>query len=266
MKKLIFFDIDGTIITDGPGEHIIPGSFPETLSALQKNGHLCFINTGRAFSEVDDVIRRLPFDGYICGCGTYIEYKGKTLYSYTIPFETGNEILRSLNDCHLSWLLEGTRHVYYSSLPYQTRIQEFKDEHSRMIPEAFRIITPEQERDIEFDKFCICLDKNHQFDKFYEQYKGILTFIDRKGGFYEIVPKGHSKASGIAFLENYNRVRYEDTISNGDSANDLPMLEYTGVSIAKGNSSSEVFDIADYVTDYVMEDGIYHGMNHLGLI
>ncbi len=266
MKKLIFFDIDGTIITDGPGEHIIPGSFPETLSALQKNGHLCFINTGRAFSEVDDVIRRLPFDGYICGCGTYIEYKGKTLYSYTIPFETGNEILRSLNDCHLSWLLEGTRHVYYSSLPYQTRIQEFKDEHSRMIPEAFRIITPEQERDIEFDKFCICLDKNHQFDKFYEQYKGILTFIDRKGGFYEIVPKGHSKASGIAFLENYFGVPREDTISIGDSANDLPMLEYTGFSIAMGNSSSEVFDIADYVTDSVMEDGIYHAMKHLGLI
>ncbi len=266
MKKLIFFDIDGTIITDGPGEHIIPGSFPETLSALQKNGHLCFINTGRAFSEVDDVIRRLPFDGYICGCGTYIEYKGKTLYSYTIPFETGNEILRSLNDCHLSWLLEGTRHVYYSSLPYQTRIQEFKDEHSQMIPEAFRIITPEQERDIEFDKFCICLDKNHQFDKFYEQYKGILTFIDRKGGFYEIVPKGHSKASGIAFLENYFGVPREDTISIGDSANDLPMLEYTGFSIAMGNSSSEVFDIADYVTDSVMEDGIYHAMKHLGLI
>ena len=266
MKKLIFFDIDGTIITDGPGEHIIPGSFPETLSALQKNGHLCFINTGRAFSEVDYVIRRLPFDGYICGCGTYIEYKGKTLYSYTIPFETGNEILRSLNDCHLSWLLEGTRHVYYSSLPYQTRIQEFKDEHSRMIPEAFRIITPEQERDIEFDKFCICLDKNHQFDKFYEQYKGILTFIDRKGGFYEIVPKGHSKASGIAFLENYFGVPREDTISIGDSANDLPMLEYTGFSIAMGNSSSEVFDIADYVTDSVMEDGIYHAMKHLGLI
>jgi len=266
MKKLIFFDIDGTIITDGPGEHIIPKSFPETLSALQKNGHLCFINTGRAFSEVDDVIRCLPFDGYICGCGTYIEYKGKTLYSYTIPFETGNEILRSLNNCHLSWLLEGTKHVYYSSLPYQTRIREFKEEHRRIIPEAFRIITPEQEKDIEFDKFCICLDKDHQFDKFYEQYKGILTFIDRKGGFYEIVPKGHSKASGIAFLENYFGVPREDTISIGDSANDLPMLEYTGFSIAMGNSSGEVFDIVDYITDSVMEDGIYHAMKHLNLI
>ena len=191
MKKLIFFDIDGTIITDGPGEHIIPDSFPKTLSALRENGHLCFINTGRAFAEIDTIIRCLPFDGYICGCGTYIEYKGRTLYSYTIPFETGNKILQSLNECHLEWLLEGTKHVYYSSLPYQTRIQEFKAEHKQVIPEAIQIVEPEQEKNLEFDKFCVCLGKNHQFDTFYNQYNGILTFIDRKHCFYEIIPKGH---------------------------------------------------------------------------
>ena len=72
MKKLIFFDIDGTLITDGPGEHLIPGSLPRTLNALQENGHLCFINTGRALAEIDSVIRSLPFNGYVCGCGTYI--------------------------------------------------------------------------------------------------------------------------------------------------------------------------------------------------
>ena len=155
MKKLIFFDIDGTLITDGPGEHLIPGSLPRTLNALQENGHLCFINTGRALAEIDSVIRSLPFNGYVCGCGTYIAYRGKTLYSYTIPFPTGNEILNSLKECHLEWLLEGTNHVYYSSIPYQTRIQEFKLEHKQTIPEAFRLIEPHQEKDLEFDKFCI---------------------------------------------------------------------------------------------------------------
>ena len=189
MKKLIFFDIDGTLITDGPGEHLIPGSLPRTLNALQENGHLCFINTGRALAEIDSVIRSLPFNGYVCGCGTYIAYRGKTLYSYTIPFPTGNEILNSLKECHLEWLLEGTNHVYYSS-----------------------------------------------------------------------------KASGIAFLENYFGIPNDDTISIGDSTNDLPMLEYTGYSIAMGNSSSELFEVADYVTGSVMEDGVYHAMKHLKLI
>ncbi len=266
MKKLIFFDIDGTLITDGPGEHLIPGSLPRTLNALQENGHLCFINTGRALAEIDSVIRSLPFNGYVCGCGTYIAYRGKTLYSYTIPFPTGNEILNSLKECHLEWLLEGTNHVYYSSIPYQTRIQEFKLEHKQTIPEAFRLIEPHQEKDLEFDKFCICLGENHQFDKFYNQYKGILSFIDRKHCFYEVVPKGHSKASGIAFLENYFGIPNDDTISIGDSTNDLPMLEYTGYSIAMGNSSSELFEVADYITGSVMEDGVYHAMKHLKLI
>ena len=48
MKKLILFDIDGTIVTEGYQGRIIPDSFYETLHALQKKGHLCFINTGRA--------------------------------------------------------------------------------------------------------------------------------------------------------------------------------------------------------------------------
>lgn len=266
MRKLIFFDIDGTIITEGTQERIIPDSLKETLRTLQKNGHLCFINTGRAFSEVDNIIRNLQFDGYICGCGTYIEYQGKKLYSHTIPFDLGNEILSSLKECQLEWLLEGTNYVYYSSRPYQTHIGDFKKEHKLLIPEAFQLISPQQEKNLVFDKFCICLGKEHQFETFFNRYKNILTFIDRKHGFYEIIPQGHSKASGIAFLESYFNIPHADTIAIGDSTNDLPMLEYANYSIAMGNSAKELFEIADYVTGSVTEDGIYHAMKHLQLI
>lgn len=266
MRKLIFFDIDGTIITEGTSDRMIPDSLPKTLHALQKNGHLCFINTGRAFAEVDTVIRALPFDGYICGCGTYIEHHGKELYSHTIPFDLGNELLSSLRECRLEWLLEGKENVYYSSHDYHTHIGDFKKEHALLIPEAFHTISPEEENNLTFDKFCICLGQNHQFENFYNRYQDILTFIDRKHGFYEIVPKGHSKASGIAFLEAYFEIPHEDTIAIGDSTNDLPMLEYADYSIAMGNSARELFEIVDYVTDSVMDDGIYHAMQHLQLI
>lgn len=63
MKKLILFDIDGTIVTEGYQGRIIPDSFYETLHALQEKGHLCFINTGRAFSEVGEEIRSLGLMG-----------------------------------------------------------------------------------------------------------------------------------------------------------------------------------------------------------
>lgn len=266
MRKLIFFDIDGTIITEGTEPRIIPDSFPYALHALQKQGHICFINTGRAFCEIEDAIRCLQFDGYVCGCGTYIQYRGDTLYSHTIPYSLGNTILNALENNRLEWLLEGTEHVYYSHLPYHTRIGDFKKDHEKNFPHAFRTVSPGQMHDLPFDKFCICLQEGHRFDAFYRQFQDCLTFIDRKNDFFEIVPKGNSKASGMQFLEDYFQIPHEDTIAIGDSTNDLPMLEYAALSIAMGNGAEELFPIVDYITDSVMEDGILHAMQHLELI
>lgn len=266
MKKLIFFDIDGTVITDDGLKRIIPDSTLNTLHALRKNGHLCFINTGRSLAELDKLIKGLPFDGYVCGCGTYINYLNKQLFSYTIPFDMGNEILKQLHACHLEWILEGTEKIYYSSKPYQTRIGEFKKEHLVLLPDTTCIIPPEETKNLSFDKFCICLGKKHNFEAFHTMFRHNLTFIDRGNGFYEIVPLGYSKASGIAYLESYFHISHEDTIAIGDSTNDLSMLNYAAYSIAMGNSDKELFDVVDYITDSVTDDGIYHAMKHLKLI
>ena len=51
-RKLVFFDIDGTLI-DGP-THQIPHSAVEAIRKLRENGHLAFINTGRVFCNVTD--------------------------------------------------------------------------------------------------------------------------------------------------------------------------------------------------------------------
>ena len=268
MKKMIFFDIDGTIITEGTSyrERFIPQSFIDTLALLQKKGHLCFINTGRSYAEIDPSILALPFDGYICGCGTYILYHKKELFARHMEPSAGNAIIADLENCRLEWLLEGCTSIYYSTAPYKTRIRQFQEEHRVLLPHALQNISPEAPENLDFDKFCICLGDNHDFDSFYQKYKDSLTFIDRGSGFYEIMPQGCSKASGIQFLEEYFQIAHKDTIAIGDSTNDLPMLEYAGISIAMGNGSKEIFSIVDYVTDTVENDGIYQAMKHLELI
>ena len=55
-RKLIFFDIDGTIVTEARDGRIIPDSTRTALRKLQQNGHLCFINTGRALAEIDEPV------------------------------------------------------------------------------------------------------------------------------------------------------------------------------------------------------------------
>lgn len=100
-KKALFFDIDGTILSE------VTGKIPESASAaLQKAhdlGHLLFINTGRTICCLPPMICRLPFSGYLCGCGSYIVYNDEVLTSTQIPKERQAEIIRQvkqqMQDC-----------------------------------------------------------------------------------------------------------------------------------------------------------------------
>ena len=73
-KRIVFFDIDGTLIDDDT--HLIPESAVDAIRQAQKNGHILIVNTGRPNGAMDQCLKDIGFDGYICGGGTYIEYNG----------------------------------------------------------------------------------------------------------------------------------------------------------------------------------------------
>lgn len=266
MKKLIFFDIDGTLVTDDDHYHIIPESTRDTLKRLQQSGHLCFINTGRALSEIEPFILDLSLDGFVCGCGTAIFYHKETLFHQTIPEDLGRKILQDLEDCRLEWLLEGTHDLYYSTNPYTTRIQVFLEEHRAAFPRSFHRTDLSHAGKLNYDKFCICTRPDSNLSHFMDRYSTELDFIDRGNGFYEVVPLGCTKASGIQFLMKYFDIPWKDTIAIGDSSNDLPMLEYAATSIAMGGSQQIVCDASDFVTDPILDDGLRNAFCHFNLI
>lgn len=265
-KKLIFFDIDGTIVTDNGGKRIIPQSTIQAIRTLQSNGHLCFINTGRALTEIDESIRSLQMDGFVCGCGTYIAHQDTVLFHKTIPTSLGNRILKEFEICDLEWVLEGSQNLYFSELPYRTHIGDFKKEFSDVFSIAFDAVAPEDAHDLVFDKFCICAHEQSNVSRFMDSFQDDLSFIDRGNHFFEVIPTGCSKASGIRFLMDHFSIAHEDTLAIGDSTNDLPMLEYAGVSIAMGGSDPVVCQSADIVTAPILEDGLYKAFDFLHLL
>ena len=63
-RKLLFFDIDGTLLAGGiPG--YIPDSTIEALKQAQANGHYIFINSGRTYGFMPEAIKEFPFDGFV---------------------------------------------------------------------------------------------------------------------------------------------------------------------------------------------------------
>ena len=83
MKKLLFFDVDGTI---WDYNNYIPESTVEAIARAKQNGHLCFINSGRSRAFIREKnLLDVGFDGIVSGGGTMIEYEGKVIYRRNFP-------------------------------------------------------------------------------------------------------------------------------------------------------------------------------------
>lgn len=261
-KKILFFDIDGTLLTEGENRYI-PESAKQAIQKAREQGHYAFINTGRCYAELEESLRNLNLDGFVCGCGTYILYHGEVLHHQGIEEKMRREIISDLQDCKLEGLLEGRDCIYYGNYPYKSRMEKIKKEHQKDIPERIA----DMNRGIpDFDKFCFCITERSDFNKFYEKYQSHFTFIDRGDSFYEIVPIQCSKATGMQVIMDYLHISREDTIAFGDSTNDEAMLQFAGQSVLMGRHDAAIAHYGDYVTDRVENDGIEKALKYYGLL
>jgi len=71
-----------------------------------------------------------------------------------------------------------------------------------------------------------------------------------------IVPRGASKATGLAAGLRRLGVRPEAVIAVGDDANDLALLETVGLRVAVGNAIDAVKAVADLVLDLANGEGV----------
>lgn len=260
-KSIIFFDVDGTLLSETT--HLVPESTKTALKKAKENGHLLFINTGRACSNIDSYIKEFDFDGYVCGCGTYIEFKNEVLFSRTLDNSFARDLVKNIRKCRLDGIIESKTATYYDDFIYGPEVREIKDHH---VLKEGHVIKSFDDENIDCDKFVVWYNEKSDFNKFHDIYKEDFEFIHRDVNFYEIVPKGFSKASGIQFLIDKLDIPYENTYALGDSTNDLSMLKYVKNSIAMGNSNPVLFDLVSYVTTDIEEDGIYNALKHYSLI
>ena len=86
------------------------------------------------------------------------------------------------------------------------------------------------------------------------------------GTMIEYTKRGNTKAKGMERLLQALNVPKEETFAIGDSGNDLPMFAMAGTTICMGNGMEIAKQNADFVTDSVLEDGIYNALKHYGLI
>ena len=260
-KKIVFFDIDGTLLDESTGT--IPESCKKALKLAQDNGHILIVNTGRPVSTIDTNITKIHFDGYICGCGTYIKYQKKTILHATLSEKIRKEVIKQVFKCNVQAVLEGVEGAFFSKNitdPYILKIkQTYNEQNSPTSEYGIHDV-------VEFDKMAVWYDETSDIKSFKSFLSQYFEIIQRDTNFIEIVPINYSKATGIQYLIDYLGMDITQTISIGDSTNDLSMLEYTQESVAMGNSNPILFDKVTYITTDVDKDGIYNALKHYQII
>ncbi|MEG0276713.1 MAG: HAD family hydrolase [Coprobacillus sp.] len=260
-KQLIFFDIDGTLLDEKT--FTVPSSTLNAIHQAQENGHLCFINTGRPISTIDQVILDIGFDGFVCGCGTYIEYHGKQIFHEELSEEKRRGVIQKSFEYNIESVLEGKQGAFFRndcSHPFMVACR------NRYQEEGFPTFKYSKEDNIVFDKFAASYDETANIESFKNFLEPEFEVIQRDVGFIEVIPSHCSKATGIQKLVDYLDTTLDNTISIGDSTNDLSMLTFTAKSVAMGNSNPILFDIVTFVTTDITDNGIENALKHYHVI
>lgn len=261
MRNLIFFDIDGTLISKG--NQVLEESTKEALRKARANGHICIVNTGRTWRMVGNWLpQQTEFDGYLLGCGTMVRYRDKILLHRTFSPEDARRIMAALDDCGIDALLEGADNNYAKNFS-EFQSERFRDHMRRRHPSD---CLPWEEAAGNFDKFLVNEVESPRIKLFQLQFREELDFIDRDRGFWEIAPKGYSKGSAMTFLADRLQIPMADTVAVGDSNNDLEMFHCAGTRIAMGNAVDNIKNLSDFVTTDVLQDGIWNALSWLGAI
>ena len=259
-RKALFFDIYGTLLSEVT--KTVPESAKKAISIARSLGHLVFINTGRSYGETAQIHNIAEADGWLCGCGTYVESEGNILLNRLMPAAQVRRIARLAVDSDADIFLEGPGTCYYCSasgrMPFG---QQLRSNFGKLV----EWIAPEAV-DEEVNKFCVLTDGQSDRTGFFRNLDLDISVIDRGDGFYECVPEGFSKATAIDVVLKHYGLTLEDAYVFGDSTNDMAMFEHVPNAVLMGKHSPELEPYASFLTKTVEQDGIWYAMEKLGLL
>ena len=279
MSKIIFLDVDGTLIDY---EAKLPASAAQAVNQARANGHKVYICTGCSKAEIEQ--RNLcELDGMIGGNGAYVEDHGHVVMHQGLSKEDVKHIVDWCNERHLGFYLEANSGMYCNDYMLEqgpetmvkyaqgkgADLTKAKESSKKFMDGFIHLQGEDLYRDdvnkISFILSCYQdhLDSQKEFPHLIANTWGGKGEVALYG---DLGPTGITKRHAIEVLLDYLGVDQKDTISFGDAKIDLSMFECCDYNVAMENGGEEIKAAADYITTDVNDDGLYNAFRYLKLI
>ena len=254
--KLVFFDIDGTLIPFGKNE--ISESTKRSLKQLRDNGVKIFVATGKSLAQLNATkVVEVQFDGYITLNGQLCYDQDFQLF-FANPIDPGEmEVLEKIFDAKkipFSLVGEFSRYINYINeivVDRQTATNSAVPNIDRYKGEKIYQITAyvsNRERELLESTLDLCKITSWAPDA------------------VDIIAKDGGKMNAITKIMELNDAKVSETMAFGDAENDLMMVSNAGIGVAMGNATDKLKEVANYITANVEDDGIEKALKHFELI
>ena len=273
--KLIFLDIDGTLVM--PGKQVSPAT-RKAIAKARAKGHKVFLSTGRPIGILPETIDPEAFDGGIFSAGAGVVLSGEVLLDEPMPDALRDRITAALERMELYYHYETGNGGYACNRPMvdltPEELAQASSEVLRMIDlfQRFPRKPMEAYRGEPVYKIGIRFRNLDQARRLREELPGtnVVVFENFDVGlpFFggEISDASRNKATAMDLLCERLGCTRADCIAFGDSMNDAEIIQAAGLGIAMGNAEPGVKAAADLVCESCDEDGVAKALKQLGLI
>lgn len=261
-KKIVFFDIDGTIYNFFKG---VPEDTLKAIEQLKNNGHIPVICTGRTRCMIYPEHLKPGFDYIVAGAGTYYEIEGVERFNLFLENDKIDNLIKGFRNNNFIPVAEGRDNLYIADdwSGILERNKRILDIYYNKIPDK---IQPIREGQVKAAKVSGVFCEKSNVEGMLKQFSDDYTFVFHKNQLFEAIPKPFNKAVGIEKMIKDLGIDRKNTYAFGDSFNDIDMLEYVEYGCAMGNSDPDIFERVKYKTGDYDKGGIVQGLKMFDLI
>ena len=276
--KAVFFDIDGTLVNDRKS---VLKSTKEAIKIVKDQGVLVGVATGRGPFFVKDLMDDLDLDFAVTYNGQYIFNKERVLFASPIDKRSLRQVIayakKNRKEIAMGTRQDviGSRIMSFGLSPLSQLVSRFVPKFlTRTVSHSFnRMVSkalPQKEDDL-LDLInqpiyqVLMLMTPEESNQAASEFE-YLKFTRSNPFAADIINQGNSKLEGIRRVGKEYGFDLNQVMAFGDSDNDLEMLAGVGMSVAMGNGSSSVKEVAKHITASNQEDGIHKALEHFGVL
>lgn len=255
--KIIFFDIDGTLI-DINSKKISERTL-ETLIRLKERNIILCLSTGRSPLTVPHFDGWEP-DVYLTFNGSYCYNGQQVIYKNPISSEDAKLIVKNAASIN-----RPVSAATPNKLAANGRDKDLVDYFA--IAKLDVDVSNDFNEIIENDEVYQIMSggRESEYPALLRNVKNakIAAWWDRA---VDIIPADSGKGVGIEHVLAHYHLNKEEALAFGDGNNDIEMLQAVGTGVAMENGSDELKAVADDICGHVAEDGVYQYCVKHGLI